>query len=54
MADNHNVILLGIGLVLFGVGVLIGLNIMSAMNNRQLAQSASSYVQVPASLGARP
>jgi hypothetical protein len=52
MADNHDVILLGIGLVLFGVGVLIGLNIVSVMNNRQLAQS-SSYIQVPASLGAK-
>ena len=36
MGDNHDVILLAIGMVLFGVGVLIGLNIVSAINNRQM------------------
>jgi Na+-transporting NADH:ubiquinone oxidoreductase subunit NqrD len=53
MADTHDVILLGIGLVLFGVGVLIGLNIISAINNKSLAQPSSSYVQIPVSLGAK-
>jgi hypothetical protein len=55
MAENNNLLLVAIGVIaIFGIGILIGVNIASVKNNVQFAQSTPTYVQVPNSLVATP